>query len=168
MIYGTAKRLVQTVLRLYHRVEVEGMERVPEVGSLILVGNHVSYLDPFYIGAVLPRKVHYMAKKESFSRPWTCWFLRRVGAFPVNREKPDIRSLKTALNRLKEKNMVGIFPEGGRREEDPMQSLKNGATYLALKEGAPILPVYIEGTDKALPRQGKWIRPARIRIRSGS
>lgn len=167
MIYRLVQGLAKVFLYLYHRVEVEGLDRIPKEGPVLLVGNHVSYLDPFYMGAVFPRRVHYMAKQESFSHPVTAWFLRRFGAFPVNRDKPDVRTIKTAIGYLNMNRVVGLFPEGGRRDEAPMEELKQGAAYLALKTGSTLVPMYIEGTEEALPRKSKWIYPVRIRIRTG-
>lgn len=166
-MYRFLQRGLRLLLKLYHRFDVEGLDRVPDGGPFLLVGNHISYLDPFYIAAILPERVSFMAKEESFSHPLAKWFLNQVGAFPVNREKVDIGSLRMALARLEEGKVVGIFPEGGRRESDPLQELKDGAAYLAIRSNVPVLPVVIEGTDRALPRGGRWVRPAKVRIRFG-
>lgn len=166
-VYSFLQRGLRVLLRLYHRLNVEGVDWVPDQGPFLLVGNHVSYLDPFYIAAILKQPVSFMAKEESFSHPLARWFLKQVGAFSVNREKVDIGSLRTALTRLEEGKVVGLFPEGGRRESDPLQELKDGAAYLAVRSQVPVLPVVIEGTDRALPRGGRWIRPAKVRIRFG-
>ncbi|SFS37079.1 lysophospholipid acyltransferase family protein [Marininema halotolerans] len=168
MWYTIAKNLVAFVLRFYHRVEVTGASNIPKTGPLILVGNHVSYIDPFYIGGSFPRKVHYMAKKESFSHPVLNTILTKLESFPVQRGKTDLRAIRTAFAFLKEGEVVGMFPEGSRRDDHPMEEIKQGAAYIALKSKAQLLPVYIEGTSQALPRHAKWIRPARVTIRYGS
>lgn len=164
LLYRILQPIVRWLIRIYHRARVEGLERVPLEGPLILVGNHLSLLDPFYIGAFFPRKIRFMAKKESFRHPVARFFLNQFRAFPVDRGKADLTSLKTALGVLRDGEVLGMFPEGGRRETAPMRELKQGAAYLALKTGTPIIPVYIEGTDRSLPRNAKWIRPHRIRI----
>jgi 1-acyl-sn-glycerol-3-phosphate acyltransferase len=152
LLYHILQPVVRCLIRIYHRARVEGLGRVPAEGPLILVGNHLSLLDPFYIGAFFPRKIRFMAKKESFRHPVARWFLHHFRAFPVDRGKADLTSLKTAIGVLRSGEVLG------------MRELKQGAAYLALKTGTPILPVYIEGTDRSLPRNAVWIRPCRIRI----
>ncbi|MBA4494097.1 lysophospholipid acyltransferase family protein [Paenactinomyces guangxiensis] len=168
MIYSIAKVFVKVFLHIYHRVRVDGTDKIPMSGPLIVVGNHVSNLDPFYIGAMFPRAIHYMAKHEVFHNPILRRLLRIAGAFPVNREKPETQTMRTALNYLKNGEVVGIFPEGGRKEDHSFQELKQGAAYLAVKQQCPVVPVFISGTEVALPRGASWIKPARITIQVGS
>ena len=80
-LYHTLQPVVRCLIRIYHRARVEGMDRVPAEGPLILVGNHLSLLDPFYIGAFFPRKIRFMAKKESFRHPVARWFLEPFPRF---------------------------------------------------------------------------------------
>ena len=75
-LYHILQPVVRCLIRIYHRARVEGLDRVPAEGPLILVGNHLSLLDPFYIGAFFPRKIRFMAKKESFRHPVARFFLR--------------------------------------------------------------------------------------------
>ncbi|MCS1352681.1 1-acyl-sn-glycerol-3-phosphate acyltransferase [Mechercharimyces sp. CAU 1602] len=166
MLYGFGKGLILSVLALYHRVDIEGKHHIPKEGSFLLVGNHVSYLDPFYIGATVPRQIKYMAKKESFDHPVTRWFLQQLDAFSVDRSKPDMGAIRTALKHLKDGNVVGMFPEGTRSDEG-LSQLKQGAAYLAIRSKSPIIPVHISGTDRCLPRGKTWIRPAKVRIAFG-
>lgn len=167
MWYRLGQWMLRVILRVYHRAEVQGLDRVPRQGPFLLVGNHISYLDPFYIAAQLPQRISFMAKAESFSHPFTQWFLRKVDAFPVRREEADVRAMRSALARLRNDQVVGLFPEGRRREAEPPTELKGGASYLALRAQVPVIPVRIEGTDRALPRKGRWIRPAKVRIYFG-
>src|SRR5690606_37265063 len=88
-------------------------------------------------------------------------------AFPVRREEADVRAMRSALARLRNDQVVGLFPEGRRREAESPTELKGGASYLALRAQVPVIPVRIEGTDRALPRKGRWIRPAKVRIYFG-
>ena len=158
LLYHILQPVVRCLIRIYHRARVEGLDRVPAEGPLILVGNHLSLLDPFYIGAFFPRKIRFMAKKESFRHPVARWF-GPFSRFSRGSRQSGPESLKTAIGVLRSGEVLGMFPEGGRRENAPMRELKQGAAYLALKTGTPILPVYIEGTDQSLPRNAVWIRP---------
>ncbi len=168
MLYASLKVVVRAWLLIYHRAKIEGLDHVPRQAPFILVGNHVSYLDPFYIGAVIPRHVHFMAKKESFGHPFTRWFLCRMRAFPVKRGETDIKAIRQALSVLQEGNVLGIFPEGGRRDYQELEEIKQGAAYLAIKMGCPVVPVLILGADRALPRGKMFLRPAKIRIKVGN
>ncbi len=168
MLYAFLKVVVRTWLLIYHRVKVEGLKHVPHQGPFILVGNHVSYLDPFYIGAVIPHHVHFMAKKEAFEHPLTRWFLNRMHAFPVKRGEADLKAIRQALSVLQEGKVLGIFPEGGRRDYQELEEIKQGAAYLALKMDCPVIPVLILGADRALPRGKIFLRPAKIQIKVGN
>lgn len=159
--------LIRCFVRLYHRVSVQGMGMIPEEGRVIIVGNHVSYLDPFYIGAFVSRKVQFMAKRSLFRFFPLRWFLETLGAFPVDRNRTDIKSIKKALSILEQGEIVGLFPEGGIKQ-DPLSQLKQGAAYLAIKKNCPIIPIYIGGTEEALPK-GRWfLKPKKIYIRVGN
>ena len=167
MLYQTLKWLVRCFLCVYHRISISGMEHIPEKGAFILAGNHVSYLDPFYVAAMLERKVHFMAKAEAFKPVLFRWFLHFAGAFPVHRGKADLTSMKIALSHLKNGRAVGIFPEGTIKGDNSFEELKRGAAYLAVRIGCPVIPFFIEGVEKALPSGSFWIRPVRVSIRIG-
>ena len=81
-MYRLIQKGICLFLKIYHRLEMDGLEHVPTKGPFLVVGNHISVLDPFYIAAVLPGRISFMAKEESFSHPVSRWFLYRVGAFP--------------------------------------------------------------------------------------
>ncbi|MFC7440154.1 lysophospholipid acyltransferase family protein [Laceyella putida] len=167
MLYAFLKRLLRQFLALYHRIEVIGLDRIPTNGAFILVGNHVSYADPFYIGAMIDRRVHFMAKQEAFKISLFRWFLHFAGAFPVNREKPEAQTIRTALGYLDRGGVVGIFPEGGIRGDNHFEELKQGASYLAVKKNCLIIPVFIQGAERALPKGSFWLRPVKITIKIG-
>lgn len=168
MFYSLAKFIVRTWLLVYHRRKINGLDRIPFEGPFILVGNHISYLDPFYIGAIIPRRVHFMAKHESFRHPITRWCLHKMHAFPVKRGESDLKAIRQALAVLQRGDVMGIFPEGGRRDNQELQEIKQGAAYLALKTGCPVVPVLVQGTERALPRGRIFLRPVRIQITIGS
>lgn len=167
MFYWLMKKIFRIFLQVYHRIEVIGLENIPSNGRLLIVGNHISYLDPFYIGAILPRKIHFMAKAEAFRNPVTRWFLYQFGAFPVDRSKADVQAIKSALRHLQSEEVVGLFPEGGIREQDSLSQIKHGAAYLSLRTNTPVIPVYIQGTLEAFREGDYWIRPAKIKIQFG-
>ena len=165
--YRLMRRLVGPILRRYFRIRVTGLERLPRTGPVVLAINHRSMLDPILIGAVMPRPVCFMAKEELFRYPGLGRLLRWLGAFPVRRGEPDREAIQHALRRLREGQVVGIFPEGTRSVDGRLLTLHGGTALLALKSGAPILPVAITGTERAMPRGAWWPRRVTVEIRVG-
>ena len=129
--------------------------------------NHLSMLDPILVGAVIPRPICFMAKEELFRYPVLGRILRWVHAFPVRRGEPDREAIQYALRRLREGQVVGIFPEGTRSPDGRLLELQGGTALLALKSGAPILPVAITGTQRAMPKGAWWPRRVPVEIRIG-
>lgn len=167
-LYRFGKAIVPPLLKLYHRFEVIGMDRFPRDENFIVVGNHVSNIDPIYIAAFYPHVLHFMAKKELFQYPFLRWLITSLGAFPVNRQAADIGAIKNALKLLKKKESIGLFPEGTRTQRWDEAAFKQGAAYLAIKGGTRVLPAIIFGTDRAMPKGARFIRPAKIRLLYGS
>jgi 1-acyl-sn-glycerol-3-phosphate acyltransferase len=166
-MYHQAKKWIAPLIRSYHRIEVIHSERIPADPGYVLVANHQNYMDPFYVGAILPHQPFFMAKQEAFDH----WFLGRVlrafEAFPVKRTQNDLKAIKFGIKVLQEDKVLGIFPEGGRRQEKDFSDLKLGAAYFAQKTGKPIVPMYIAGSEQAVPKKNSLPRPVKIRIYVG-
>lgn len=161
-VRATLGRLVP----LLFRTRIIGAERVPAGGAL-LAGNHVSYLDPVLLWCVSPRPVHFMAKSELFVKGFVAWLLPRLWSFPVNRGEPDRTAIVTATEILKSGGLVGVFPEGSRREADAGEAVgaaHGGAAFIALRAGVPIVPVAILGTERAMPRGASLPRLVKVTI----
>ncbi len=167
MLYSSLKWLARMFLKGYHRIQISGKELIPKEEAFLLVGNHVSYLDPFYIAAMLERKIHFMAKAEAFRPLLFRLFLRFAEAFPVHRGKADLNSIRVAMSYLRQGEAVGIFPEGKIKGDNSFEELKQGAAYLAVRACCPVIPVFIAGTERALPSGCFWIRPVPVFIRIG-
>jgi len=167
MFYYIIKTLLWAIFKLYNRTKLHGKSLIPKESSFILVSNHISYLDPIYIGISIPRKLHFMAKKEAFQNPLFRWILIRLGAFPVDRNRLGMKTVKTAIQILADQKVLAIFPQGTRKEELEISMIKQGASYFSLKTKAPILPVYIKGTEKVMPKGKAFIWPAKVNIYIG-
>lgn len=167
MLYRTLKPIVVALMRLLFRLEVHGGEQVPAVGPLLLVSNHLSLLDPLIVGGAAPRALHFMAKEELFAVPLLGRLITALNARPVRRDGSDGRALRTALRLLGEGRALLVFPEGTRGVEGRLGEGKPGAGMLAVLSGAPVVPVHVTGSGRALPAGRVLPRPAKVRVRFG-
>ncbi|HEX6081080.1 MAG TPA: lysophospholipid acyltransferase family protein [Methylomirabilota bacterium] len=168
MLYAVLKPIAVALMRLFFRLEVVSPGLVPATGPVLIVSNHVSVLDPPFVGASAPRPLFFMAKEELFRIPLFGRLIRALNARPVRRDGSDTRALKAALAQLEEGRALLVFPEGTRGEEgQPLREGKAGVGMLAVLSGAPVVPVYVSGTGAALPRGRSVPRPARVRVTFG-
>jgi 1-acyl-sn-glycerol-3-phosphate acyltransferase len=159
IVYHICNFLTMLLLGLFGRGQVAGLENIPSEGPLIVVSNHISWLDPPLIGATLGRHVHFMAKEELFSVPFVGWVVKNYGAFPVRRGESDRQAMHTALATLRAGGVLGMFPEGHRSETAQLQPGHSGAAVLAMRTGAPVLPIGITGSQNLLRLPGLLTRP---------
>lgn len=167
MKYRFFRRLMRIVSRtvLRHRLEVTGRERFPRRGPVIVIGNHISTIDPPLVGAYIPRfDVHYMTKAESFGNPRTAWMFRWYNAFPVVRHTADRSALRHALNLLAAGHVVVIYPEGTRQRDATMARPYAGAGFIARKSGAPIVAAAIHGSEAVLRKGATLPHPADVHV----
>lgn len=168
MVYEISRSIVRLVLRALCGFRVDGGDREPASGPLLIVSNHVSDLDPLVVGAALRRRVHFMAKVELFRPPLLRWWISACGGFPVRRGEVDRQAFRTARTILNQGGALVMFPEGTRASHlHDLRPPEPGAALLAVRTGAAILPLAVIGTDRVLPRGAR--RPARstIRVRIG-
>lgn len=147
MIYEIVKFLIKCYYKLRFKITVIGEDRVPSSGPVMLCSNHVSDFDPPLIGLALDRQLSFFAKSELFELPVIGKVFPSLNAIPVSRGKSDRAALKTSINALKEDRCLLIFPEGHRNKGDvkQLQNLQEGASFIASKSEAPIVPVVIKG-----------------------
>jgi 1-acyl-sn-glycerol-3-phosphate acyltransferase len=143
--------VVRIIVAIILDVHVVGRQNVPETGQLIIASNHLSWIDIPLIPAFLKRRVVYMAKEETFQGKMS-WLVRFFGAFPVRRGEADRQSLRTAGEQLKAGRILGIFPEGTRSKIHKLGQAHAGMGMIALRSGAPVLPVAIYGTENAFKK----------------
>ena len=135
--------------KIVYRVKIVGKENVPKEGALLFCGNHRTYLDPPLITVTAGRKMSFMAKEELKKNPIMVFLCFTFDGIWVKRDSKDIGPLKTAMKLLKNGGCIGIFPEGTRNGMEKNEGkLKNGAAYMALKTGAKIVPIGIQGPAK--------------------
>jgi 1-acyl-sn-glycerol-3-phosphate acyltransferase len=129
------------------RTHATGVSNMPRSGGVIVVCNHLTMLDPWLLGVLFPRKLHFMAKDELFQIKPIGWYLRKAGTFPIRRGEGDRTALRHAEALLLEGNALMIFPEGHRSDSTGAQSARAGAVMLATRTNSAILPVGIAGTE---------------------
>ena len=162
--YQITKTLIRVVMLFLARATVRGIERVPRSGAAVIVCNHLAAVDPAILVAVLPRPVTLMSKVENAHSPLK-FFLWLVGAFTVRRGKVDRQALRTAERVLAEGRLLGMFPEGTRSAQ--LGAGHGGAVILALKSGAPIVPVALTDTSRVFIRQFPWLGFPRLTVTIG-
>lgn len=167
MLYPTLRLLAIIVMKILFRVEKYGTEHMPRTGPLLIVANHSSFLDPPLVGAMAPRQLTFLAKAELFRVPFLGWLIRKLGAYPVNREGGDMTALRTAQRALADDRAVLIFPEGTRGEEGELRPAKPGAALLAVQSGVPVVPAYVRGSGQAWPRGRRLPQPAKVVVTFG-
>lgn len=165
LVYWPVRFTLQTYFLLYFRMKRTGLEHVPKRGPVIIASNHRSFLDPFIIGTIARRPMHYVAKREIFFHPVVSWILSALGAFPVARGQGDAQMIDTAKELLARGEIVLIFPEGTRTRPGPLGRARRGVGRLALETGAPVVPVSVIGTEAV--RKGWRVRPHKVRVRIG-
>jgi len=167
LVYRTVKRIVRGLLALFYRIEVEGADRVPMEGPVVIAANHHSFLDPLLIGVVLPRPIAFIARGDLFKIPGLGWLLRKLYAIPVERGSGDLAAVKAAIRALRAGMAFGIFPEGRRSRSGVLEPFKTGTAAIALRTGALVLPVAIVGTREIWPPGRKPRLRGKIRILIG-
>lgn len=145
--YWAGAWLVRVLLSLLARWQVRGRERVPGRGPLVIVANHLHFIDPPILMGSLPRRILFMAKEELFHHP-LAWVVKGVGAFPVRRQQLDRASFRRALSALDKGLAVGIFPEGSRSPSARLQPALLGTAFLLRHRPVPVLPVAIWGSER--------------------
>jgi len=157
------EELARWIIRVPVQLEAEGLERIPRQGPLILVINHINFLDPLLSYLFTPRYVVGFTKEESFQEPLAPLF-HFVGAIPVRRGTVDRVALQEALSVLERGEALLISPEGTRSGHGRLQQAKTGVVLLALASGAPLLPMAIWGQEyfwqnlRRLRRTRVWMR----------
>ena len=151
-LYDKLVKRLGWFFRLLYRLEMKGTENVPAEGSFILCSNHTAKFDPVVLILSVPRRVHFMAKKETFSTPVFGKLIVKLGMFPVSRGTADLKSLKTALGYLKNGEVIGLFPQGTRRPGlDPKTTeAKDGVAMLSYRAKCTVLPAFIKTKKRKL------------------
>ncbi len=151
MIYGAIYKAVTGFMHFWYKfwfgAKISGLENITEGGGCIICGNHISNHDAVLVASFFPRRCVFLAKKELFV-PVFAGLLKKLGGIPVNRGANDIGAIKASLRALKSGSPLVLFPQGTRCKDLKFEDFKNGAPFMAIKTGTPIIPVGISGKFK--------------------
>jgi 1-acyl-sn-glycerol-3-phosphate acyltransferase len=148
------------------RWRATGQRQMPETGGMLLISNHLSYLDVFFLGIPLGRPLNYVARSTLFL-PVLGTMIRSVGGFPIQREGMGASGMKETLRRLRAGGIVTLFPEGTRSPDGELGPLKHGIAVLVQRAGVPVVPVGLAGTFEIWPRSRRFPLPHPVRIHYG-
>jgi 1-acyl-sn-glycerol-3-phosphate acyltransferase len=140
---------VRAVALALYRMTLDGREHIPASGPYIVVANHVNWKDPPAIELLFRMPIRFMAKIEAFQMFFLGGLLRGIACFPVRRGLSDRRAIVTCLQVLRAGKILGFFPEGTRSRDGVLHRAHPGIAFLAVRSGAPILPVGVTGTPAA-------------------
>ncbi|MBD3182703.1 1-acyl-sn-glycerol-3-phosphate acyltransferase [Candidatus Poribacteria bacterium] len=159
-LHVVARPLLSTLFKF----EVFGAEHIPSKGGVLIMSNHVSYMDPVFMGAAVSRNLNYMARSTLFRPDIVKRFLSSLNAFPVHLGVPDRRAIRNALRLLKSGEMLLIFPEGTRSHDGTLGEAQPGIGLIAYRTDAVVIPAFIRGAEKVLPRGAKMIKSAKASV----
>ncbi|HZN55145.1 MAG TPA: lysophospholipid acyltransferase family protein [Candidatus Polarisedimenticolaceae bacterium] len=166
VLYSTLRAVFGPPFAIGFRLRTSGRPNVP-AGPAILAANHASFLDPVFIALGVGRPVRFLVAQEYYDDRKLNLLLRTLGTIPVGGSNRFLRSFRLIAEVLDHGGLVGIFPEGGITRDGTMKPFRNGAATIALRLGAPVIPIHVGGTFQALPRHAKWPRFVPVTIRFG-
>jgi len=166
--YYTIRTIVTSFNVGWCRMRVEGKENIPRSGTFILAPTHRSILDTPISSGVTRRRMRFMGADKWWHNKWLGRTLTACGGFPVTRGSADREALKRCITLLEGGEPLVLFPEGERKSGPTVLPLFEGAAYISSKTGAPIIPVGIGGSERAMPKGAKFIYPRKVRVIVGS
>ena len=163
-LYFVVRGIVALFCRLFWRVTVEGREHLPATGAFVLSPVHRSNIDTPLAACVTARRLRFMGKQEMWKVKPIGKLFSALGSFPVNRGAADRDALRRCIEVLESGEPLVLFPEGTRRSGPVVEDLFDGAAYAAIKAGVPIVPVGIGGSEAAMPKGAKLLRPVKVHM----
>jgi 1-acyl-sn-glycerol-3-phosphate acyltransferase len=164
-VYEATRVVTSIYAWTFFRARAAGAEKVPVAGPLIIAPNHFSFMDHFFAGAFVRRRVRFMAKSQLFARPMQ-WIFTHGGVFPVRRGYHDEDAFITANGILERGGAIVMYCEGGRSRSGILSERpKRGIGRLALQSGAPVVPMAIHGS--AHVRNWKRLQFPKVRVLYG-
>jgi 1-acyl-sn-glycerol-3-phosphate acyltransferase len=175
VLYRTLELTLAPALRAVYRPEITGLEYVPRTGPVIIAGNHISFADEVFTPMAARRQVFYFAKAEYFTAAGLkgaamAAFFRGIGQVPVERADPRSAAsvIDVGVELLRQGRALGIYPEGTRSPDGQLYKFRTGVARLALRSGAPIVPVGLVGTREVQPPGERMWHRAPVGVHFGA
>lgn len=157
MFYRFARFLLKIVFKIRYKLVVHGNTNLPET-PLVICANHINLWDPILLAIIFDRPIRFMAKKELFENKFLGFLLEKFGAFPVDRDNVNIKTIKESIKLVKNNEVLGIFPEGTRVKTVSEENMKTGVAMIASRAGADVIPVFINSDYKFRSRVEVFVR----------
>jgi 1-acyl-sn-glycerol-3-phosphate acyltransferase len=162
--YEFLRLIVKNIAVSVFHVRYSGVKNIPSQGGVLVVSNHQSHFDPPLIGLGSSRRLNYLARDTLFRYAPFRWLIKSLDAIPIDREGIGLAGIKQSLKRLKQGEIVLIFPEGTRTPDGQIKTFRPGFTSLAVRSRAAILPAAIEGAYQCWPKSRLFPRPGKIYV----
>src|SRR5436190_8746681 len=146
-----SQALARAGANLLWKFRVSGLENIPRTGGVLLASNHQSFLDPVLVAMVLPREMHFMARRTLFRNPAFRAIIAGYNAFAIERDSADVKGVNSAIARLEAGNILLVFPEGTRTGNGSIGPMKP-VGVIAERAAVPIVPVLIQGAYEVWPK----------------
>ena len=166
-VYVGMRAFMTVFTKAFFRVSFTGTEHIPATGGFIIAPVHRSNIDTFPMIVMTKRRMSFLGKDSLWKTKFTAWFFTTMGGYPVHRGTADRAALKRCLEVVSRGEGLILFPEGTRQFGPVVQELFEGAAYVASKGNVPILPMGIGGTEAAMPKGAKMIRPVKLHYEIG-
>lgn len=146
-LYTVLLPVMRAIFSTVLPVRYHGLENLRELDApYILMGNHLSLMDPFIMAVAAPKEqIRFIGKKELWRAKPVGWFCSALRAIPVDRHNTDMEAMRACMRVTREGHVLGIFPEGTRRHQGVMRELESGVALIALRAKVPLIPIYITG-----------------------
>lgn len=170
LFYRFLELTLAPYLRWAYRVKVEGAETFPDEGPAIVVANHTSFWDSFWVPLCVPRRVVFLAKAEYFESWKTAWLVKSLGMIPIKRDvrAKSLAALETGIEFLKTGGVLGVYPEGTRSPDGRLYRGRTGVARLALGAESPVVPIGLIGAREVMPKGARLPRfRGRITVKFG-
>jgi 1-acyl-sn-glycerol-3-phosphate acyltransferase len=154
--------------RTFWALSVSGAENVPKTGAFILAPVHRSNIDTVVVAAVTKRRLRYMGKDTMWKYRIPGAVFTALGSFPVHRGSADREALRLAQSVVEAGEPIVMFPEGTRQSGPDLAELFDGPAFIAARVGIPIVPVGIGGSERAMPKGAKMLRPVHVHLEVGA
>lgn len=141
---------------VFFRLRVKGVENVPEKGAFVLVSNHQCFFDPLFCWVPLKKHLYFLARDTLFAHWFARLWISSLDTIAVKRGEADLRAIRLGLTKLREGDVVCVFPEGTRTHDGRIRPFKSGFSLLCKRGGAAVVPVVIDGAFEAWPRHKKY------------